>query len=108
MQLEETSRDLRQYIEGFERDPQALEQIETRLSLIRTLKRKYGENEQAILDYGEEIRQELETLLSSEITIEKLKQEEDELYSTLTDLARQLPRRDASALRKWRNRSKRI
>jgi len=90
VQLEEASRDLRQYIEGFERDPQALEQIETRLSLIRTLKRKYGENEQAILDYGEEIRQELETLLSSEITIEKLKQEEDELYSTLTDLARQL------------------
>ena len=53
VQLEEGSRDLRQYIESFERDPEALEQVEARLSLLRTLKRKYGEDEQAILDYAE-------------------------------------------------------
>lgn len=90
VQLEEGSRDLRQYIESFERDPEALEQVEARLSLLRTLKRKYGEDEQAILDYAEGIEQELEILQSSEITIEQLKNEEEELYQQLRSMTEQL------------------
>ncbi|HHX01902.1 MAG TPA: DNA repair protein RecN [Firmicutes bacterium] len=90
VQLEEGSRDLRQYIEGFDRDPQALEQTENRLALLRTLKRKYGETEEAILAYAEHIRQELAALLESEITIEKLTVEEETLSEELTRLCSEL------------------
>ena len=90
IQLEEGSRDLRQYLEEFDRDPEALEQIENRLALLRTLKRKYGESEAAILAYADQIRQELEVLLESEITIEKLKTEEEAINRELAGLAGEL------------------
>lgn len=90
IQLEEGSRDLRQYLEEFDRDPEALEQIENRLALLRTLKRKYGESEAAILAYADQIRQELEVLLESDITIEKLKTEEEAINRELAGLAGEL------------------
>jgi len=90
VQLEEGSRDLRQYIEGFDRDPETLDQIEDRLALVRTLKRKYGENEEAVLAYAEQVRQELEILLDSEIRVEKLKEEEEALSRELDRIAGEL------------------
>lgn len=90
VQLEEGSRDLRQYMEGFDRDPHALEQIENRLALLRALKRKYGESEEAILAYAEQIKKELAVLEESEITIEKLKADEDALSAELALLCSDL------------------
>jgi len=91
VQLEEGSRDLRRYIDAFdERDPHALEQIETRLTQLRTLKRKYGKDEQAILDYLEQIKQEYEQLLNSETRLEQLEREEQEIQAVLKSLTDKL------------------
>ncbi len=89
-QLEEGSRNLRQYTEGFDRDPHALEQVEERLILIENLKRKYGEDEAAILNYAVKISEELETLLNSETTIERLEAEEADLEAKLKQFAEEL------------------
>lgn len=88
--VDEGSRELRQYIESFDRDPQALEQTEQRLLLIRNLQRKYGESEQDILDHYTKSQTELETLLNSSQTIDHLLAEESQLLATLTKLSSQL------------------
>ncbi|MDD5590798.1 MAG: DNA repair protein RecN [Dehalococcoidales bacterium] len=57
--LEETARDIRAYGERLEYDPKRLEEIETRLELIRGLKRKYGQSVPEILDYLEKAGREM-------------------------------------------------
>jgi len=49
--LEETARDIRAYSDRLEYDPQRLEEVESRLELVRNLKRKYGPTVTEILDY---------------------------------------------------------
>ena len=63
--FEEGCRDLRNYVESLESDPQALQDVEERLHLIRSLLRKYGDTEQEVLNYYERIQQELEELTHS-------------------------------------------
>jgi DNA repair protein RecN (Recombination protein N) len=64
--LEDGAHELRSYQEAIEYDPERLEEIETRLNLIRTLKRKYGDTVEEILTYGAELREKLDRLENSE------------------------------------------
>jgi DNA repair protein RecN (Recombination protein N) len=57
--LEEIARDLRSYDEKLEYDPRELEEIETRLELIRQMKKKYGGSVEKVLSYQREIESEL-------------------------------------------------
>jgi DNA repair protein RecN (Recombination protein N) len=68
----DTSRDLQNYLEAIEYNPKRLEQTENRLALINTLKRKYGENEQAILDFAEKARLQLNRITNAEERIGEL------------------------------------
>jgi DNA repair protein RecN (Recombination protein N) len=61
-ELTEAERDLTRYADTVEFNPERLEQIEERLELLRTLKRKYGDSIEEILNYGAETAQRLETL----------------------------------------------
>ena len=60
--LSELSTDLRISIEAVSLDPSSLEETEGRLAVLADLKRKYGENLQAILDFGSEAASRLEQL----------------------------------------------
>ena len=71
---EDAARELRVYQESVEFNPERLEEIETRLDLIRTLKRKYGETVEDILAYGAELTAKLDTLENSEAREEELTQ----------------------------------
>ncbi len=73
--LSELARSLRTYLEGIEFNPRRLDQVEERLALLQTLKRKYGESIPAILDFGERARQELETITHSEERVHELESE---------------------------------
>lgn len=64
--LEEVARDIRSYSERLEYDPKRLEEIEIRLDLIRSLKRKYGQTIAEILGYLEKGGQEMEEISHSE------------------------------------------
>ena len=58
-QATESARALREYAEGIEADPEALERTTERLFLIGDLKRKYGESTRDVLEYAVEARRRL-------------------------------------------------
>jgi DNA repair protein RecN (Recombination protein N) len=70
--LAEMARDLRDYLDQVEFNPRRLEQIEDRLELIHNLKRKYGGSIEAVLAYGEDVHQKLETITHAGERIEVL------------------------------------
>ena len=78
------SRELAQYLDTIEFNPKRLEQTENRLALITSLKRKYGEDVEAILAFEEKARQQLETITNAEERIGELETLEE---SQQTDLA---------------------
>ena len=69
---EDAARGLRVYQETVEFNPERLEEIEMRLDLIRTLKRKYGETVTEIIAYGVDLTAKLDALENSEAREEEL------------------------------------
>ena len=69
---EDAAREVRAYRDTVESNPARLEEIETRLDVLKTLKRKYGETAEEILRYREEITAKLETLENAEERIAAL------------------------------------
>jgi len=63
--LEEVARDIHSYGDRVEYDPNRFEEIESRLELIRNLKRKYGQTIAEVLDYLGKAEGELEGLSHS-------------------------------------------
>jgi DNA repair protein RecN (Recombination protein N) len=78
---------VRDYQESIEFSPARLTQVEERLSLIYSLKRKYGNSIQEILAFGERARAELENVSHSEERIEALQEEEEQLRRIIGDMA---------------------
>ncbi len=81
--VEEMARDIRSYSDRLEYDPARLEEIESRLSLIRELKRKYGQTIAEILDYHQKAEAELEAFSHSS-------QRQTELEKTCARLRREM------------------
>lgn len=84
------SRELQTYLDNIEYNPKRLEQVEERLALITSLKRKYGENEQAILDFAQKARQQLETITHAEERIGELIEKDKVLKDLLAEKAMKL------------------
>jgi DNA repair protein RecN (Recombination protein N) len=82
--------ELRGYAEGLEADPQRLERVEERLSLIHRLARKYGEGTHGILAYGKQVDEELAKLQSSGLRVTELEEELEIATAHLWDLATRL------------------
>lgn len=59
-ELESVAGEIRQYTRQIEFDPQELDALNTRLNLITSLKRKYGESIDAVLAYADSLRKEIE------------------------------------------------
>jgi DNA repair protein RecN (Recombination protein N) len=98
--LEETSYFLRDYKESLNFSPERLEEVQTRLELIKALKRKYGNNIQEILDYKEKALRELDEIQHSEERLETLKRELERLKDTLTQKAHLLSKKRKAASKK--------
>lgn len=84
--LEDAGAFLRDYENSIDFSPERINQVEERLSLIATLKKKYGDTIEDILAYAEKSRQELDAISSSDEELEKMKQE----YKTAVKEAKQL------------------
>ena len=89
-QIEELARALRGYRDGIEHSANRLQEVEERLGLINSLKRKYGSTIEEILAFGERVSQELEKLHHSEERAEELKSREIKLRTQVGRLAGQL------------------
>jgi DNA repair protein RecN (Recombination protein N) len=81
--VSELSRSLRYFMDSIEYDPQRLEQVEERLNLINTLKRKYGDTIEEILEFAQTAVQELETITLSNERIAELETLEKEVLIRL-------------------------
>jgi DNA repair protein RecN (Recombination protein N) len=79
VQVEELSRDLRDYLEEVEPNPRRLEQLEERLDLLRNLKRKYGGSLESVLAHAEKARQDLDKIEHAEERIADLKKQAGDL-----------------------------
>ena len=89
-QVDELARALRSYRDGIEYSPDRLQELQERLDLINSLKRKYGSTIGEILAFGERASQELEKLYHSEERVEGLKSREMDLRRQVGKLAGQL------------------
>jgi DNA repair protein RecN (Recombination protein N) len=67
---------LRDYLENVEFNPQRLDQVEERLNLIQTLKRKYGEDIPAILRFADQAKQQLDSIIHVSERIAELENDE--------------------------------
>lgn len=85
--LQEVGRNISESKSNIDFDEVDREQVETRLDLIYSLKRKYGNDIQEILEYGEEIAKEIETIENLEEYIEKLKEELQEIEKEMKEKA---------------------
>ncbi len=85
--LEEIARDVNGSQENVEFDEGTRKIVEERLDLIFMLKRKYGNSIAEILEYGEKVREELETIENVEEYNNKLKEQIQGLELEMNDLA---------------------
>lgn len=69
---DDLGRDLRAYLDAVDVDEERLAEVEERLELIRTLKRKYGSSIEEVIAYGDDARRELESLSGDEFDTDAL------------------------------------
>ncbi|MCB8931987.1 MAG: DNA repair protein RecN [Fimbriimonadaceae bacterium] len=81
--LEDGLRDLRRYVENVEANPELLQETADRLDALRRLRRKYGDDEAALLAYLHEAHLELQSL-------EGLDQDEATLLAAYNEAAASL------------------
>ncbi|WP_341877369.1 DNA repair protein RecN [Defluviitalea saccharophila] len=90
VQLEDLSRDIRNYSKNIEHDPEELQNVENRLDLIYNLKRKYGNTIDEILEYKEKIEDELNFIINSDEKRKQLKKEHLELEKKIIELCKEI------------------
>ena len=89
-QISELTRSVRSYRESIEFNPHRLDEVEERLSLISSLKRKYGETIEAVLEQTAAAAEELDSIEHAEQRAEELLAREEELLASLGALGGQL------------------
>ncbi|MCL4507578.1 MAG: DNA repair protein RecN [Chloroflexi bacterium] len=95
--VQEIARTLQEYREAIEFNPRRLQQVEERLSLIKKLKRKYGDTVDAVIAFAERAENELNQIENSAERIETLQADEARLAGELAKLAVELSARRCAA-----------
>jgi DNA repair protein RecN (Recombination protein N) len=85
--VEEAARSLRAYRDEIEFNPLRLEQIEERLSVLRRLRKKYGDSIEEILELAEHLQTEYEQLEHYEENLERLQREVERAGAALAKKA---------------------
>ena len=90
IQASEIALTLQDYIDKVEYNPKRLNQVETRLGLLTTLKKKYGPDEEAVLAFAEQAREKLDNISHAEERIAEMEEKEARLLGLLAQAARRL------------------
>ena len=97
--LEDVAYELRDGRDAFRFDPELLEQTESRLASLQTLKRKYGATIGEILEYRDRLASELSILTDGDNQVESMQEAYRKAVMTFLKLAEELSkRRQAAAL----------
>lgn len=86
-ELQEVSRDITNYKDEVDFDEEEQKEIEERLDLIFSLKRKYGNSIKEILQYKEDVEKEIYRIENLEEYTNNLKKEQKEVKSKLDEIA---------------------
>lgn len=89
-ELQDISRDIRNYKDSIDFEPYELEQIETRVDEINNLRRKYGEDIEEIFEYYNKTKARLDEILNRDEKVEQLKSEIIKLEKVLLEKASNL------------------
>jgi DNA repair protein RecN (Recombination protein N) len=95
--MAEISRVLRAYLESIEFNPRRLTEVEERLELLHTLKRKYGADIPAVLDFAVNARKQLDMITHAGERIAELEIKETGLLEKLSAAARELSAKRSQA-----------
>jgi DNA repair protein RecN (Recombination protein N) len=88
--LDELRTAVNRYVDKVEAEPGRLQQLEERLNLIHSLKRKYGATLPDVIRFGEEARRSLQDLEQRDAELARLKTEITKWTAELTRLGRDL------------------
>ena len=97
VELEELERDLRHYQEKIEVDPGSLRQLEERLNLLESLRRKYHRNEEELLALAAELEEKLGQIDGRESALEKLRADVESTSQKMQAVGRDLTAARATA-----------
>jgi DNA repair protein RecN (Recombination protein N) len=100
IQAQEISSSIAEFQNKTNVDPERIMQLETRLSLIYSLKRKYGTDVQSVIKFGDRANEELQELLSMDKRIEELNVKIGVKDKELNILAKDLSKKRKSAISK--------
>lgn len=89
-ELQEISRDISNYRDDVYFNEEERNEIEERLDLIYSLKRKYGNDIKEIIDYKNEIQEEIEHIENLDEYNNKLKKELKQIQEKMLDLAQKM------------------
>ncbi|MBC5996058.1 DNA repair protein RecN [Romboutsia hominis] len=89
-ELQDISREIRNYKESIDFEPYELEQIEIRIDEINSLKRKYGNTIEEIFEYYNKTKNRLDEILNRDEKVEELKREILRIENVLNDKAEKL------------------
>jgi len=90
IQAEDAGRELSSYCDSLEYDPERHEQVQARLGLIKSLKKKYGGTVDAVIAHGVRAEAELASLDTSDAYRAGLERDEAQLRAELAVLGEQL------------------
>ncbi len=96
-QVEELAISMRRYADGVEYNPARLDELEERIEVISTLKRRYGVSVQLVLEYADKARAELDGIEHSEERLEELRKQETSMLKHIGELAERISRERTSA-----------
>ncbi|BCW97319.1 MAG: DNA repair protein RecN [Armatimonadota bacterium] len=88
--LEEALSGIRRWRDGLDVSPERIDQVQSRLALIASLKRKYGDTVEDVLAYRDRVAAELDGLERSDERRRDLEAERDRARREVEDLGRQL------------------
>lgn len=83
--LSDITHDLRGYLETVEYSPNRLDEVEERLDLLDHLKRKYGGDLEAVIAFGKDAAEELESISTASERLEELAKAEEKLLKKLAE-----------------------
>lgn len=83
--LSEITGELRGYLEAVEYSPDRLDEVEERLDLLEHLKRKYGGSLDAVIAFGKQAAEELESISTASERLDEMSKAEEKLLENLAD-----------------------
>lgn len=97
--LTDLTRNIHLYLENIEFNPKRLDQVEERLALVQSLKRKYGDTLSAVLEFAANAKRQLEQITHAEERLQELEKQHTELLLSLGRAGTELSqlRHDAAA-----------